>query len=165
MDVNPPCPSEGRVTKGLCCWRNVVKVATRVGLLDRSESRVLGSAVFVGFVVVVVVNMEAGLMKGVVMLGGLAAEPAGGVYLNRFFCSTKKWTFCRPSSFLLSLTCGFPMAALASFCCNKSKIGRVGWKVAVLLRQMVLVLPPASLKRCGTASVAASVAMGSGDGQ
>ncbi len=79
MDVNPPCPSEGRVTEGLCCWRNIVKAAARVGLLDRSESRVLGSAVFLGFVVVVVVNMGAGLMKGVVMLGGLAAEPAGGV--------------------------------------------------------------------------------------
>ncbi len=39
----------------------------------------LGSAVFVGFVVVVVVNMGAVLMKGVVMLGGLAAEPVGGV--------------------------------------------------------------------------------------
>ncbi len=81
MDVNPPCPSEGRVTEGLCCWRKVVKAATRVGLLDRSESRVLGSAVFVGFVVLVVVNMGAVLMKGVVMLGGLAAEPAGGVVI------------------------------------------------------------------------------------
>ncbi len=67
-----------------------MKAATRVGLLDRSESRVLGSAVFIGFVVVVVVNMGAGLMKGVVMLGGLAAEPAGGVYLNRFFSQHKK---------------------------------------------------------------------------
>ena len=33
----------------------------------------LGSAVFVGSVVVVVVNMGAGLIKGAVMLGGLAA--------------------------------------------------------------------------------------------
>ena len=90
MDVDPSCPSEGRVTEGLCCWRKVVKAAARVGLLDRSESRVLGSAMFVGFVVLVVVNMGAVLMKGVVMLGGLAAEPAGGVYLNRFFLQQKK---------------------------------------------------------------------------
>ena len=45
----------------------------RVGLLDRSERMALKSAVFVGSVVVVVVNMGEGLSEGVVMLGGLAA--------------------------------------------------------------------------------------------
>jgi hypothetical protein len=54
-----------------------VKAAIRVGLLDRSESRVLGSAVIVGSVVAVVINMVAGLFEGVVVLGGSAVVPAG----------------------------------------------------------------------------------------
>jgi hypothetical protein len=54
-----------------------VKAAARVGLLDRSESRVLGSAVVVGSVVAVVVNMVAGLVEGVVVLRGSAVAPAG----------------------------------------------------------------------------------------
>ncbi len=55
-----------------------MKAAARVGLLDRSESRVLGSAEVMGSVVAVVVNMVAGLVKGVVVLGGSAVAPAGG---------------------------------------------------------------------------------------
>jgi hypothetical protein len=54
-----------------------VKAAVRVGLLDRRESRVLGSAVVVGSVETVVINMVAGLVEGVVVLGGSAVAPAG----------------------------------------------------------------------------------------
>jgi hypothetical protein len=54
-----------------------VKAAARVGLLDRSESRVLGSAVVVVSVVAVVVNMVAWLVEGVVVLGGSTVAPAG----------------------------------------------------------------------------------------
>ncbi len=54
-----------------------MKAAMRVGLLDRSESRVLGSAVVVGSVVAVVVNMVAGLVEEVVVLGGSEVAPAG----------------------------------------------------------------------------------------
>ncbi len=55
-----------------------MKAAARVGLLDKSESRVLGSAVVVGSMVAVEINMVAGLVKGVVVLGGSAVAPAGG---------------------------------------------------------------------------------------
>ncbi len=51
-----------------------MKAAVRVGLLDRIESRVLGSAVVMGSVVVVVVNMVAGLVEGLVVLGGSAYQ-------------------------------------------------------------------------------------------
>ena len=54
-----------------------MKAAARVGLLDRSESRVLGSAVVVVSVVAVVVNMVAWLVEGVVVLGGSTVAPAG----------------------------------------------------------------------------------------
>ncbi len=54
-----------------------MKAAVRVGLLDRRESRVLGSAVVVGSVETVVINMVAGLVEGVVVLGGSAVAPAG----------------------------------------------------------------------------------------
>ncbi len=53
-----------------------MKAAARVGLLDRSESRVLGSAMVMGSVVAVLVNMVAGLVEGVVVLGGSAVAPA-----------------------------------------------------------------------------------------
>ncbi len=55
-----------------------MNAAASVGLLDRSESRVLGSAVVVGSVVAVVVNMVAGLVEGVGVLGGSAVVPPEG---------------------------------------------------------------------------------------
>ncbi len=50
-----------------------MKASTRVGLLDRSER----SAMVVGSVVAVVVNMVAGFVEGVVVLGGSAVASAG----------------------------------------------------------------------------------------
>jgi hypothetical protein len=76
-----------------------VKAAARVGLLDRSESRVLGSTLVVGSVVVVVVNMVAGLVEGVVVLGGSAVALAGdGVIMGVSLVlggGGQHWSWCK----------------------------------------------------------------------
>ena len=43
VGVGPFCLSKGGLAVGMFCWRNVVKAAAKLGLLDMSARRALGS--------------------------------------------------------------------------------------------------------------------------